>query len=255
MKKVKSKDKKVSLFEKYFLRNFRVWNNLQKPMPLKKNFDNYNEYWLMRGFHEPSLKRAKIISKNINSGLRILDIGCGDGTIIDFIFKNNSPSKIVGIDISKEAVNYTKKRGYEAYKMDVFSQEFIDFLNKNEFDYIIITEVLEHVIDSEKVILTLKKYSYRAIFISIPNSGFYLHRIRLLLGYFPIVMINVHIKEHLRFWTHNDFLQWCSFFGFEVNDFWVSSGYRKFGINFYKLRPSLFAEQIIYKIKKTNNNK
>ena len=255
MKKIKNKDKKVSLFEKYFLRNFKVWNRFQKPMPLEKNFDNYDKYWSFRKSNKNSIKRAKIISKNIEHGLKILDIGCGDGTIIDFIVKNNSPSKIVGIDISKEAVNITKKKGHEAFEMDILSENFESFLNNNEFDCIIITEVLEYIVDPEKVLMILGKFDYKTIYISIPNSGYYLHRVRLLFGQFPLVMIYIHIREHIRFWTHKDFLYWCNYFNFKVVNFWSCIKLKKFGINLSDRWPSLFAEQIIYKVKKTNSNK
>ena len=253
-KKTKNKGKIVSVLEKYFLEKFKLWNYIKREMPLGKNFNNYDEYWFFRRSNKNSTERAKIISKNIEHKLKILDIGCGDGTTINFIAKNNFPLKIVGIDISKEAINTTKKKGYEAFEMDVLSKDFELFLNNNEFDCVIITEVLEHIIDPEKVLTILDKFNYKAIYISIPNSGYYLHRIRLLLGQFPLVVIRIHIKEHTRFWTHKDFLYWCNYFGFKVIDFWSCKKLKRFGINLSDRCPSLFAEQIIYKIKKTNGN-
>ena len=177
-----------------------------------------------------------------------MDIGCGDGTLIDFIAKNNSPIKIVGVDISKKAVEYTIKRGYEAYEMNILSDEFIHFINNNVFDYIIITEVIEHIQDSKKLMLNLKESFIKSIFVSIPNSGFIMHRLRLLIGYFPVIVIVHHIKEHIRFWTYNDFLYWCNYLGFEVVNYRVSSTSIVGSIDFGKLYPSLFAKQIIYEI-------
>jgi len=72
----------------------------------------------------------------------------------------------------------------------------------------------------------------------------------LLFGRFPVVMINEHIKEHIRFWTMNDFNYWCNYFGFEIEDMFVSAGlYFKPLAFLEKLCPSLFAQQIIYKIR------
>lgn len=223
------------------------------PIPLDDNFNDYNEYWKGMGFRAQSLGRAKIISKNIKPNMRILDIGCGDGTLIDYLSKNNNPKEIMGIDISKNAVNITMKMGYQAYEIDILSEGFKLFLKDKYFDYIIITEVLEHIQDPENVVVTIKNHFDKYLFISIPNSGYILHRIRLLFGRFPVVTIVRHIKEHIRFWTMKDFYHWCNHFGLKVEKRYVSSSIRYKPIKVLKsISPSLLAQQIIYKISKIN---
>jgi methionine biosynthesis protein MetW len=225
-----------------------LFKGIFKPMPLDNNFKDYDEYWQNRGFHAPSLGRAKILSKSIEPGSKILDIGCGDGTVMEFLSKNNKPKEIIGIDISKRAVDYVKNKGYEAYELDVLSDDFVKFLGNKNFDYIIITEVLEHIQDPEKVLLSIKKHFNKSIFISIPNAGFFLHRLRLLFGRFPLVMVNEHVKEHIRFWTHSDFKYWIFFLGFYLKRLNVSSTTRIIGLDLGRFIPSLFAHQIIYEI-------
>ncbi|MCX6781635.1 MAG: class I SAM-dependent methyltransferase [Candidatus Magasanikbacteria bacterium] len=221
-----------------------------KPMPLDNNFKDYDEYWENRGFHAPSLGRAKIISTYIEPDSKILDIGCGDGTIIEYLSKNNKPKEIVGIDISKKAVEYVKKKGFDAFEMNVLAEDFTNFLAEKKFDYIILTEVLEHIQDPEKVILAIKNHFDKSVFVSIPNAGFLLHRLRLLFGRFPLVMIQQNVKEHIRFWTLKDFIYWSNYHGFEVELKIVSCGlgYKPF-IFLENLLPSLFANQILYKLK------
>jgi methionine biosynthesis protein MetW len=226
----------------------RIHYALFKPMPLD-DFKSYDEYWTKRGFHGPSTNRAKIISKYIEKNSTILDIGCGDGTILDYFSKNNLPRDLVGVDISEKAVEYTKVRGYSAFQIDVQSDDFKKFLENRSFDYIIITEVLEHIQNAEDVIQECKGHFNKFIFVSIPNAGFFIYRLRLLFGKFPLVVINVHIKEHIRFWTHSDFLYWCDYLGFSVNNYWVSYSYRPFGIDLGKIWPSLFGRSLIYSLK------
>jgi len=227
-----------------------LFQGIFKPMPLENSFRDYDEYWKNRGFHAPSLGRAKIISKYIEVGSKILDIGCGDGTIIEYLSKNNKPKEIVGIDISKKAIDYVKKKGFKAYEMDILSDEFTKFLANKKFDYIIITEVLEHIQDSEKAILIIKRHFTKSIFISIPNAGFFLHRLRLLFGRFPLVMIQQNVKEHIRFWTLKDFIYWSNYYGFEVERYIVSCGLGFKPLKFLEIvAPSLFANQIIYELK------
>lgn len=235
--------------------------NLIVPMPLEE-FEDYGEYWRKREKRActppdvlistmyPPIIRAKIISEYIEPDSTILDIGCGEGTLIDYIFKTNLPRRIAGIDISREAIGYTNSRGYEAYKMDITSATFKTFMEQNKFDYIIITEVLEHITEPEKVMLIIRECFNKGIFVSIPNSGYFIHRIRLLSGRFPIVVIMYHVKEHVRFWTHKDFLYWCDHLGFRVVSFRASRSCRKLSIDFGRILPSLFAMQIVYELRK-----
>lgn len=228
------------------------FTEISKPMPLDDNFLNYNQYWIDRGFDDadiPAINRAKKISKFIEPNSTILDIGCGNGAVIDYLSKNKNPKKIIGIDISKEAVEYVKKNGHEAYEIDISTDVFANFIKDKEFDYIIITEVLEHIQNPEILITTIKKHFTKSVFVSIPNSGFFIHRIRILFGKFPVIAIVQHIKEHIRFWTMKDFIFWSNYHGYEVDNIMVTAGLNIKPLKFLEnLLPSLFASQVIYKL-------
>ena len=99
----------------------RVYSALFGPM-LLNDFKSYDEYWTKRGFHEPSRHRAEIISEYIDKDSTILDIGCGDGTVLDYL-SNNSSQMIWWYRYLKK-VEHTQKRGYSAYQMDVLSDNF-----------------------------------------------------------------------------------------------------------------------------------
>lgn len=83
--------------------------------------------------------------------------------------------------------------------------------------------------------------------------GFFIHRLRLLFGKTPLVMIQVHVKEHIRFWTHTDFLYWCKYLGFSVCNYRVSASFRPFGIDLGNIWPSLFGAQIVYALKQSDD--
>jgi methionine biosynthesis protein MetW len=221
-------------------------------MPLMHNFIDYNEYWKIRKFSATAaFRRAEIISSYICKNKKIIDIGCGDGTLLKFINTHNNPKYLLGIDISEDVIDYVKKQGFNAKTIDVLSSDFENLMKTTNFDYIIITEVLEHIQDPEFVVETIKRYQDANIFISIPNAGFFPHRIRLLFGKFPLVVIQTHIKEHIRFWTLKDFKYWVGYHGFKIDKLSPSAGFgvrKKTGLG--NLFPSLFANQIIYQISK-----
>ena len=54
---------------------------------------------------------------NIQPGMRILEIGFGDGDFMDYIYENYN-IRPIGVSISNEQVKYIKDRGFEAYHMN-----------------------------------------------------------------------------------------------------------------------------------------
>ena len=75
----------------------------------------------------------------------ILDFGFGDGRLI-YELKNNSKNKLYGYEISKKALLF-----FKAFNEKITLFENYDELNKKEnyFDFIILSEVIEHIPDSE----------------------------------------------------------------------------------------------------------
>ncbi len=224
---------------------------LFRPMMLDNNFKDYDEYWERRGFNAPSLERAKKLTKLIDNGTTLLDVGCGDGTVIEYLSKHNKLKDVQGIDISKTAVEHVIKKRFNAEIVDVTSDEFKKFLKAKKFDYVVITEVLEHIQDLETVVSLLHNHIERALFISIPNTGFFIHRFRLMFGRFPLVVIKQHVKEHIRFWTNKDFIYWAHHQGYKVDKVVVTSGMGiKLLVPLERMMPSLFGNQILYKLTK-----
>jgi len=71
---------------------------------------------------------------------KILEIGCGDGGLVQFLKKDNDT---YAVDISKAGVSFLKKIGIKAFLKDM-SFEKLPF-DDGTFDYVIILEVLEHL--------------------------------------------------------------------------------------------------------------
>ena len=80
----------------------------------------------------------------------IIDIGCGEGFIINCL---NRPD-ITGVDISKNALNIAKRKNPECNFCtgSVYDLSF----KKNSFDLVLATEVLEHLENPEKALQEIK---------------------------------------------------------------------------------------------------
>ena len=76
---------------------------------------------------------------------KILDLGCGDGTLSIEIEKSNA--KVIAVDLSQDMVKKTKERGIESYLMSATELKF-----ENEFNAVFSNLVLHWVKDSKIVI-------------------------------------------------------------------------------------------------------
>lgn len=82
----------------------------------------------------------------------ILDIGCRDGTILE-ILKNKGYDDSYGIECTEEAVELCQNKKLEVNYSDAHKI----FYNNNIFDVIILSHVMEHFYDLDKVITECKR--------------------------------------------------------------------------------------------------
>jgi len=200
---------------------------------------DYEDYWRVRGHHSFQ-PRYRIIAELIEPGSSVLDVGCGDGWLLEHLIQTRNVTGF-GIDISPEAVRMARKRGVPAEVGDVLTWQ-----PDKEYEYVILSEVLEHLPNPEEVINKVRCCFRQAIIASIPNIGYYPHRLRLLLGRFPIQW-SLHPAEHLRFWTMVDFSDWIRTFDLEVEAVHSSDGF----LVLHRYWPNLFGNQIVFVITRT----
>ena len=194
---------------KQFVSNvkFAIKNIYERPS-IKFNFD-YDAYWESKRGLNSNLSvfqktRADIICNSLNNDDRVLDIGSGDGSIALYISRKVKCS-ILCTDFSEKSLALMNELGLEACKKSIFD-DFSNLIANEGINTITILEVLEHITEPEERLLFFLKHAEKVIF-SVPNSGFISHRIRLLLGKFPMQW-RLNPSEHLRFWTLSDMRWW-----------------------------------------------
>lgn len=199
---------------------------------------NYDSYWASRSVDEIH-PRFRLIAPLIPTGARVIDIGCGDGSLLLYLERERNV-KGYGVDISAYAVNHARGRGVEAEVADVTDPTFA--INP-ETDHVIISEVLEHIADPEAVLIRLRHAGFNHVIVTVPNTGYVEHRLRLLFGRFPVQWL-LHPGEHIRFWTIADFRATAAATGFAIRRTSPALGWFPFA----RWRPSLFASQLIYEL-------
>lgn len=86
----------------------------------------------------------------------MLDVGCGEGRFTSELAKLNKVRKVIGIDISSEAI-FCARHKLSEIDFEVMSAEQICFPNET-FDIITAVEVVEHVLDTEKCSKNLTEF-------------------------------------------------------------------------------------------------
>ena len=210
---------------------------------------DYKKYWkLRRGDDSLTLNsfqkfRAELIINYLKENSSILDIGSGDGALLNF-FAKNKKLKITASDIFIEKLDHLTKYGVNLMKLNINNIDNIKNLEK--YDYILILEVLEHIQNSEEILLNLLKKTDKSIFFSIPNTGYLSHRLRLLFGRFPLQW-NGNPSEHIRFWTYKDLIWWLNSLGLlKKSNIYIYEGIPILN----KVKPSLFGAGFLVKIDK-----
>ena len=144
-------------------------------------FNNYKDiYYQIEDYHWWNVSRRDIILKLLNplisDGMKILDIGCSNGSLINKI-NSNKNLEIHGIDISSKAIKYSKNKGLQ--NTQVMDADKLKYGDK-EFDIIIASDVLEHIENDNDALLEWKRV--------LKDNGFAI----------------IFVPAIMALWSHND---------------------------------------------------
>ena len=151
----------------------------------------------------------QIISDLIEKNTRVLDVGCGDGILMEYL-KYNKEIDIRGIEISKDNVQKCLSKGLTVIEGDA-EKDLLQFPN-GSFDFVILSQTLQAFLKPEIVIKELLRVGKKAI-VTIPNFGFWKVRLHLLIkGTMPITK-NLpdewYNTPNLHMCTIKDFYNFC----------------------------------------------
>ena len=125
----------------------------------------------------------KVIADLIEKNTRVLDVGCADGILMEFL-RDNKSIDIRGLEISKDKVQKCIEKGLTVIEGNA-EKDLKQFPDKS-FDYVILSQTLQAFLNPELVISELLRVGKKAI-VTIPNFGYWKIRLHLLTkGTMPI---------------------------------------------------------------------
>ena len=153
--------------------------------------------------------RRDLIKYISGENLKILDVGCALGVNGKYLIDNDIASEVVGIEFDKKMAKEASKHNSKIFCGDLNNNEFLEsFLNFNyTFDYILFGDILEHLLEPQKVLTVLKTLlnKYGKIIISLPNIAHVELFIQVFIkGSWPKNERGIFDKTHLRWFTRKD---------------------------------------------------
>ena len=148
----------------------------------------------------------KVISDLIEDNKKVLDVGCADGTLMQFL-KENKNINVRGLEISKDKVQECIAKGLTVIEGNA-EKDLKQFPDKS-FDYVVLSQTLQAFLSPELVLDELLRVGKKAI-VTIPNFGNWKVRLHLLFkGTMPITKSlpeQWHSTPNLHMCTIKDFV-------------------------------------------------
>ncbi len=191
----------------------------------------------------------QIISSMIKKNEKVLDVGCGNGNLIEFLSKKKNVD-CKGVEIELHNMNICLSKGLSVVQGDA-NYDLNDF-SDNSFSTVILSQTIQATIFPEIVIKNLIRIGKRAI-ISFPNFGYW--RIRkdfLLNGRMPkndILPFEWYNTPNIHLCSVNDFVKFCKKLKININyTILLNKDGKK--IFFNKFMGNLLSYQVIFCVSK-----
>jgi methionine biosynthesis protein MetW len=145
----------------------------------------------------------------IHQGSSVLDLGCGDGELLDLLVKERHV-KAQGIEIDEQAIYQCVARGLSVFNEDI--DNGLSGYPDKSFDYIILNQSLQQVKKPDIVLKEALRVG-REVIIGFPNFAHYSARLQMFFkGKTPVtpsLPYEWHDTPNLHFLSISDFVYYC----------------------------------------------
>ena len=121
-------------------------------------------------------KESKVIADLLPNNTRVLDVGCGDGSLMNFLVREKN-IEVRGLELEKQNVQECIYKGLPVIQGNA-ETELYQFPNQS-FDYVVLSQTLQAFYNPDKVLKELLRIG-KSVIISIPNFGYWKVRTSLL---------------------------------------------------------------------------
>jgi methionine biosynthesis protein MetW len=151
----------------------------------------------------------KAILNWIRQGSSVLDLGCGDGALLDLLVQEKSV-RAQGIEIDEQAIYQCVARGLSVFHEDI-DNGLSDYSDQS-FDYVVLNQSFQQVKNPDVVLKEALRVG-RQVIVGFPNFAHYLARWQVFFkGKTPVtpsLPYEWHDTPNLHFLSISDFTEYC----------------------------------------------
>ena len=127
-------------------------------------------------------KDLEIVAGLVPPGSRVLDLGCGDGSMLDYLQRERGCSGY-GIEIADDNVLACAQRGVDVIQLNL--EDGLAIFEDRSFDVVLQLETLQHLRNTEKMLRETARVGRIGI-VSFPNFAHWPNRLRVATGRMPV---------------------------------------------------------------------
>jgi methionine biosynthesis protein MetW len=181
----------------------------------------------------------------IPNGARVLDLGCGDGSLLRYLQGSNRVAGY-GVEIVDANIVACIKNQVNVIQGDLESG--LSGFENNSFDYVILSQTLQATRHTEPLMREMLRVGREGI-VSFPNFGYWRNRMDILQGKMPVskeLPYQWYDTPNIHLCTLNDFEALCRSNSMRILDRRVMTGDRVISV-----LPNLFGSTAVYRFKRT----
>jgi len=145
------------------------------------------------------------IAQSVQRGANVLDLGCGDGTLLKFLQQTRGVTGY-GVEIDDSNVLACVKNGVNVIQSDL--ERGLSEFEDNSFDFVVLSQTLQAMRNTERIMREMLRVG-RAGIVTFPNFGYWKNRLQVLRGRMPV-------SETLPFeWFNTPNIHLCTVADFE----------------------------------------
>ena len=124
------------------------------------------------------MKTSEVIENWVSSGSRILDLGCGDGSILEGLKLSKSVDGY-GVEIDKDNIQTCLEKGLEVIEQNI-DEGLTNFQDKS-FDTVLVSQTIQVLKNPKEALDEITRIGHQSIIV-IPNFGHWKSRLTVFLG-------------------------------------------------------------------------
>ena len=195
-----------------------------------------------------AIKLSKIINSWVPENSKVIDFGCGDGSLLKELFENKQVFGY-GVEISDTKIEKCIEKGVPVIKLDI-DKGLNDFMS-SDFDLSIMARSIQCLKNPDLALNRMLELSKRCV-VTLPNLGYWRCRINLASGKMPItpeLPSSWYETENIHLCTIKDFENLCLKENISIKDkVFINRNGDQGGLS--KINPNLFAVEGVYLLEK-----